>query len=260
MKILSTILAITLLAQLTAHADDRAARTPVVVELFTSEGCSSCPPADELLAKLVSEQPVERAQIIALAFHVDYWNKLGWPDRFSSREFTQRQYDYSASFAGHRVYTPQMIVDGSSEFVGNDSKKVHAAVRAAAAKPMLAVVISFTQEEPAQIKLQLSVPDSLRLSKNQTADLLVALTEDGLNSQVQRGENAGRTLHHAAVVRLLKSAATLSERADAKPVDVTFPLEKEWDRSKLKIVAFVQDRVSRRVLAAGAMDLSRAAQ
>src|SRR5205823_2471824 len=124
--------------------------------------------ADALLAKLVSEQPIEKAQIIALAFHVDYWNKLGWVDRFSSREFTQRQYDYSTSFGGNRVYTPQMIVNGTSEFVGNDSRKADAAVRAAVGKPKPTVAIDFTQQEAAQIKVQLTVPESLRLSKNQT--------------------------------------------------------------------------------------------
>src|SRR5438034_9672572 len=145
MKIPAALLVPILVWQSIVCADDRAPRIPVLVELFTSEGCSSCPPADELLAKLVAEQPVEKAQIIALAFHVDYWNKLGWPDRFSSPKFTQRQYDYATFFGGNRVYTPQMIVDGKAEFVGSDSKKAQAALHADAAQPKPAGTLSEEQ-------------------------------------------------------------------------------------------------------------------
>src|ERR1700722_9603141 len=101
----------------------QATRTPVLVELFTSEGCSSCPPADALLIKFQQEQPVPGAQIIVLEEHVDYWEGLGWHDRFSSHQFTDRQNVYGARFKLESVYTPQMVVDGSDQFVGNDAAK-----------------------------------------------------------------------------------------------------------------------------------------
>ncbi|MCU1263294.1 MAG: hypothetical protein JWO80_6179, partial [Bryobacterales bacterium] len=102
-------------------------RTPVVVELFTSEGCSSCPPADKLLAEIERAQPVANAQVLVLSEHVDYWNRLGWRDPFSSVQFSQRQSDYSAAFQKDGVYTPQMVVDGRAEFVGSNAGDAKAA-------------------------------------------------------------------------------------------------------------------------------------
>jgi hypothetical protein len=109
-----------------------ATRTPVLVELFTSEGCSSCPPADALLIKFQQEQPIPEAQIIVLEEHVDYWEGLGWHDRFSSHQFTDRQNVYGARFKLESVYTPQMVVDGTEEFVGNDAAKARRTIAHAA--------------------------------------------------------------------------------------------------------------------------------
>jgi hypothetical protein len=241
-----------------ARAQDR---TPIIVELFTSEGCSSCPPADELLARLLKDQPVKDAQVIGLAFHVDYWNKLGWPDRFSSREFTQRQNDYAAANGSGRIYTPQMIVDGAREFVGNDATKARTALIAAAANPKRSLDPVVKELDAAHLKVQVSVSDDLRLAKDQSADLLVALTEDDLTSEVARGENAGRTLHHLAVVRQMKIATTVTGPDQfKKPVELELALDKSWDARKLSVVAFVQDRQSRRILAAGAIELVAAGQ
>ena len=114
-------------ANAVAPGDGR--RTPVVVELFTSEGCSSCPPADRLLARLEREQPVEGAEVVALAQHVDYWNDLGWADPFSSHEASERQGEYAEAFGKDGVYTPQMIVDGRTEFPGGQSGKAFETIR-----------------------------------------------------------------------------------------------------------------------------------
>jgi hypothetical protein len=258
MKILFGIVVVMSLSTSLALAADRAAAVPVIVELFTSEGCSSCPTADKLLAQLDREQPIKETQIIPLAFHVDYWNKLGWPDRFSAPAFTQRQYYYAAASRSARVYTPQMIVDGRDEFVGSDSNKAHAAIKAAAARAKLriSIVVKEPENPPASsIELRLAVPESLSLKKDQPVDLLVALTEDDLTSEVSRGENAGRMLHHVAVVRKLEVAASGTGPESLKREnEITLALDKSWDRSKLRVVAFLQDRSSRQILAAGATD------
>src|SRR5713226_10242286 len=118
------------------------ARTPVVVELFTSEGCSSCPPADALLARL-SEAPLDgNVQLIALEEHVDYWNDLGWMDPFSSRDWTSRQYVYSGVLRNGNPYTPQMVVDGTAEFVGGSAQQARRAIHEAAGKTKIPVTLA----------------------------------------------------------------------------------------------------------------------
>ena len=111
------------------------APVPILVELFTSEGCSSCPPADTLLTRLAAEKIVGGAQVVALAFHVDYWDRLGWKDRFSSAAFTERQHRYAAAWQTDRIYTPQAVVDGRVEFVGTDATRALDALTTSAARP-----------------------------------------------------------------------------------------------------------------------------
>ena len=121
--------------------------TPVLVELFTSEGCSSCPPADALLSRIGQTQPVRGADIIALEEHVDYWDRLGWKDPFSSEAATDRQGDYGAAFGGSQVYTPQMIVDGRTEFVGSSDPDALRAIRTASQAPKPAVRLSWEKDD-----------------------------------------------------------------------------------------------------------------
>ena len=206
---------------------------PVLVELFTSEGCSSCPPADALLRRFAEEQPVAGAQVIALEFHVDYWNGLGWPDRFSSPAFTARQRDYVQAMDLRGGYTPQMVVNGRAEFVGSDEAAARSAIADAAHAPLSVITIERLPAPPATVKaLRLRVT-----SPSKGAGILyAALSETGLESAVGRGENAGRQLRHAAVVRTLAQQAV---RGDA-PVEFTLSVPAGAIPSHLAIVVWMQ--------------------
>lgn len=236
-------------------------RTPVVVELFTSEGCSSCPPADDLLARLDAEQPVAGAEVIALSQHVDYWNDLGWADPFSAHEFSERQGEYVARFGGEGVYTPQMVVDGGAEFPGGNSGKALDAIASAAREPKAEVVLARADEEgdksPGADALRLSVRVARlpKLSDGDTADVLLAVTESGLSSDVARGENAGRRLMHAGVVRRLTKIGYLSAATPPFAAEPLVEIDKGWRRENLRAVVFAQERGTRRVLAAGSLKL-----
>src|SRR5262249_54072687 len=149
--------------------------TPVIIELFTSEGCSSCPPADDLMAMLVHDQPVKGAQIIALGEHVDYWDRLGWKDRFSSNAFTARQNGY-AQLVSHtdNIHTPQLIVNGAEQVAGSDARKIKQAIaKAAERQPSVTLAIS-TPGEPADrkgtLQVRATVVDGAKL--NEPADVL----------------------------------------------------------------------------------------
>ena len=187
--------------------------TPVVAELFTSEGCSSCPPADDVLSDLVLHQPVMGVEVLALAEHVDYWDRLGWRDRFSSAAVSARQSDYDARvFRASRVYTPQLVVDGQFELVGSDAAAVRQAIRRAAQMPKAAVRIGAATRLPdpreALVEVHVDVPADLALRG--TVDVLVAVAENNLTTDVRRGENGGRTIRHAAVVRSLTTIGALA--------------------------------------------------
>ncbi len=240
------------LISLDAGASDR---SPVIVELFTSEGCSSCPPVDAVLERLERNQPVPSAQIISLGFHVDYWNQLGWADPFSSAEFSLRQEEYSNAFGGDRVYTPQMVVDGSREFVGEESKAIRS-VAEASARPKARIEMALSPRCELSSKLKVSVGPLSNLSKTDAPELLVAITESGLASQVRRGENAGRTLHHTAVVRQLRSLGAIQRQTTQDFVASTqLSVDKAWKPGALQVVAFLQERRSRHILGAAAEPL-----
>src|SRR5882724_11133559 len=173
-------------------------RTPVVVELFTSEGCSNCPPADELLSRLRQEQLPQGAEVILLGFHVDYWNSLGWQDRFSSADYSKRQEQYAQKLRTQGPYTPQMVVDGAVEFVGNNGTRAHQAIAEAALRTQPAQVeVSFAAQE--KVLVHVSAP---KLPPGN--DVLLAITEDNLGNKIGAGENNGRMLRHSAVVRELR--------------------------------------------------------
>ncbi len=227
--------------------------TPVLVELFTSEGCRDCPPADTVLQNLIDSSPVSGVQVIGLGQHVDYWDRLGWKDRFSSAALTDRQRVYAARFATESIYTPQMVVDGRSEFVGSDFGAARKAIERALAQKHGVVRIDVQPGSPSRLPVAIVVQGLPAMDRGDRADVLVAVTEDQLRSSVTRGENNGRLLRHAAVVR---SMATIGEAApDGGEARAEIPIASDWRRDNLKIVAFVQTRKARTVLASAAVPL-----
>jgi hypothetical protein len=232
------------------------ARVPVVVELFTSEGCSSCPPADALLARMDEKQPVEGAEVIALAQHVDYWNYLGWSDPYSSHELSERQGAYSRAFGHDGVYTPQMVVDGRAEFNGGNSGKAFDEIERAAREPKAEVLLTRADaraKSDAPVRLSLRVEKLPKLSDGDSAEVLLAITEGGLASDVSRGENTGRKLRHAGVVRKMTKLGEFSAGQFSADTDVTF--DAGWRRENLRAVVFLQERASRRVVGASSIKL-----
>ena len=220
--------------------------TPVLVELFTSEGCSSCPPADALLTRLVTNQPIDGVEVVGLSLHVDYWNRLGWVDPFSKSAFTDRQNDYATIWGASRIYTPQAVVDGAREFVGSDEAAARELIRAAgaAAKTPIAMAVE-TAAGGERVRVRIDVgPSSARQSK---LDVLLAVAEDGLVSDVRRGENADRRLSHVGVVRSLVRVARV-DAATGLTTTEAIRLDASWRRDKLRVVAFVQDPVTRAVV------------
>ena len=224
--------------------------TPVVVELFTSEGCSSCPPADRLLATLAATQPVEGAEVIPLGLHVDYWDQLGWRDRFSSGAATNRQRVYSRVFNIDSIYTPQIVVDGRSELVGSDGNGARRAIERALDAAHGRLQVELEPSGGDAVAVSVAASDLPQPSHGDRDELVVAITEDQLKSDVRRGENHGRVLTHVAVVRSLVIG-------EAKPGDGAMrfglsrlPIGTDWNRDNLKIVTFVQEARSRRIVAA----------
>ncbi len=226
-----------------------AGSTAVLVELFTSEGCSSCPPADELLQSLVDGQPVAGAEVIGLGQHVDYWDQLGWKDRFSSAALTNRQQQYAHAFNVEAIYTPQMIVDGREEFVGSDAKAARRAIGRAASSRHGVVAIAIEPAGAERVAVSVTATGLPAFSRGDRADVVLAVAESQLRSEVRGGENKGRVLTHAAVVRQLSVVGEATANQASARSDLT--IAPAWQRAHLSVVAFVQERASRRILAAG---------
>src|SRR5258708_23615525 len=177
-------------SRLTA-APETAPRHVVVVELFTSEGCSSCPPADDVLSQLAHRQPVPGVDVLALEEHVDYWDRLGWRDPFSSAAFSARQSNYDARvFHANQVYTPQLVIDALLERVGSNARAVQGAIERSAMSPKAAVSVTAQRgdEHDLRVEFRVNMPPS---PIDDTLDAVIAVTEDNLSTEVRRGENGG---------------------------------------------------------------------
>lgn len=215
---------------------------PIIVELFTSEGCSSCPPADTLLIELIREQPVKGATVIGLSEHVDYWDRLGWKDPFSDRLFTQRQSAYARLAGANDIYTPQIIVDGVDLVIGHDRPAVLDAIRRAAAREKRPVTLEWSADAALSVAVD-------RSPRTVNSTVFLAVTEDGLRTSVKRGENSGRTLDHAAVARrLIQIGKTDKDGGFEGAVPVS--IAPAWNRPHVRVVVFVQNDKSGRIEAA----------
>jgi hypothetical protein len=226
----------------------QSSRTPVLVELFTSEGCSSCPPADALLAKLDHDQPIAGAEIIVLGEHVDYWDNQGWHDRFSSHQYTDRQSQYSFHMhLDNGVYTPQMIVDGTDQFVGNDSSHAQRAIQHAAQSPKFNLTLSQPILDGRKVTTSISMTTSA--TTRPQADLYAALVDPTDSTDVRGGENGGHKLQHVGVVRTLQRVGSLKELSSGT-LTLSLKAPADSNPAAMRIVVFAQQNGQGAVLGA----------
>lgn len=191
-----------------AEGDTRkssAGEGPVILELFTSQGCSSCPPADKLLAKLSAEGAVGGKKLVGLSFHVDYWNDLGWNDPYSLPAWTERQYAYARALGDTRVYTPELVVGGAAGMVGSNLTAISAAIAKAEPPALLAATASWSKDS---VEITTTAPAG--------ADVLVAVYETARTNKVPRGENSGTTSVHKNIVRRLERVAVRGQKGTIK--------------------------------------------
>jgi hypothetical protein len=227
-------------------------RTPVLVELFTSEGCSSCPPADRFLQEL-DGQPIQGAEMIVLSEHVDYWNHIGWTDPYSASLYSQRQTAYAKRFALDGVYTPQMVVDGTSEFVGSNSGQAERAIRKALGVPKLPVHLSLISADSSNtLHAHLGTAALDASFGSREADVYVVVALNRGESQVSAGENSGHRLAHVSVVKSLAKIGALKQ-GQVLAQDVHLKLEPGSDSRSLRLIAFVQEPQQGRVIGAASM-------
>lgn len=230
-----------------------AGRRPVLVELFTSEGCSSCPPADALLARLDADQFVDGARAIVLSEHVTYWDQQGWRDPYSLDIVTYRQQDYADHFGLSSPSTPEVVVDGTAQFLGTNEKALTRAIAQAALSPKQEITIANAQLSGSEVHFAVHSAAAPR------AMLVAVLAEDETHSVVSSGENAGRTLHHVAVTRVLKKMD--AGFADGRPLTLKLPgptkSNSPGNAVPLRLVVFLADKHSGQVIAVAEQTLTR---
>lgn len=246
-----TALAMAAIGGATTSAMEPSERVPIIVELFTSEGCSSCPPADSLLSWLSQTQPFPDVLIIPLSQHVDYWDQLGWRDRFSSPQFTERQQAYASAFDLPNVYTPQMVIDGRAAVVGSLKEEVTAEIRRAYAEPKIPMNLEATRHSNRhELQVRIQVKRTTEPSAI-ASDVWLAITENALVTDVMAGENMFRRLRHTGVVHHLERLIDIVHNSDGHNIiNGQVRLSPTWKNNQLRVVAFLQDRNSQRVVGA----------
>jgi hypothetical protein len=216
------------------------AKGVAVLELYTSEGCSSCPPADDVLRELAKD-----SNVMALSFHVTYWNRLGWKDSFSQKIFDERQYAYGEKFRANGVYTPQTVINGNEEMVGSKRSQVAQAVKKAVETPAQAQIALTKTMKDGDIEVHYTLTGDVP----KDAVLQFALVESGFATKVKRGENNGQTLKHDNVVRDFETRKMASGGKNTEGVVSFFPLS-GWQVKNCSIVAFVQEKGLGKILGA----------
>jgi hypothetical protein len=246
---LSLILACVAGAAPSQSADTPNSRTPILVELFTSEGCSSCPPADVWLQKIDASQPIPGAQLIVLSEHVDYWDHDGWKDPYSQALFTDRQSGYVRAMGLSTAYTPQVIVNGTSELQLSEPQQITQVLVKAASAPQAPVSIS-------ALSVEGSVPPVLRAhivvdggQEKRNADIFAAVALGHAESQVAHGENGGKRLTHVAVVQEFVKIGKL-EKGKVFSQDFQVKLRPNTDSGNIRLIVFVQEPDLGKVLGA----------
>jgi hypothetical protein len=227
-----------------------ASRTPVLAELFTSEGCSSCPPADQVLRKLDAEQPVPGAEILVLSEHVDYWNSEFFNDPFSQTDFTNRQKRYAFHLKTGDVYTPELVIDGRTGFVGSREKMALDSIADAAKHPTILLNLARLDDAGSHPRIRISADSSAAGQEWRKSHLFLAVASDQAVNHVGGGENSGRNLTHVAVVRSLEDLGAVSSMALNR--EITLHVRPN-DMPSLRLVAFLQDPKTLEVVAAGSL-------
>ncbi|HEX4334879.1 MAG TPA: DUF1223 domain-containing protein [Polyangiaceae bacterium] len=220
-----------------------AGKSPVVVELFSSEGCSSCPSAEEFVRDFAARWPSDAPPLLTLEYHVDYWNYLGWTDPFSHHEYTERQEAYSHAFGDDRIYTPEIVVQGKTAVPSRSASALTAELRRESSGPLAHVTVAV---DGSNVGVHV---DHAPSNGGAIMDVVLAVTESNLRSEVRAGENRGETLAHAPVVRRLTTLGVLEN--GAFDVRAHVDLAPSWKRENLRFVAFVQERGSRHIVGAG---------
>jgi hypothetical protein len=213
---------------------------PVLIELFTAEGCSSCPPADHFLEQLDAAQPVRGANLIVLSEHVDYWDQQGWPDPYASKAFTERQRAYERSLKIHEPFTPQFIVDGTIDMRLSHRERISDQLHAAAAVTKVPVSIESLRVETGASPAISGVVNTEAVPGHRACELFVGVALDHVESQVLRGENRGQHLTHVGVLRELERVGTVAPNSTVHQ-PFSLALHAGLDNTRLRVLVFLQE-------------------
>lgn len=239
-----------------AKSAKAAGPTPVLVELFTSEGCSDCPPADGFLGALATHQPITGAEIIPISEHVTYWNHQGWVDPYSSQQWTLRQEAYARVFKQGQVYTPEMFVDGTKGFVGAEASKAELAIEKAAVRPYTKLSVHPGKLGPGRsLRVEVTVGKLVGDTSGAPVDVWLGVTQSGLRNTVTGGENKGRVLYEPAVLRSLRKIGVLKpgRQSESFQADPVVKFNRRWKLQNLQLVVFLQNEKSLRILGVAAV-------
>lgn len=200
-----------------------------LLELYTSEGCSSCPPADELLGRIQNEY--QDKNVFVLAYHVDYWDKQGWKDVFSNASFSKRQYDYAQFLEKEPIYTPQVIINGKADYIGSQETSVRNGIKSALSRPAVLELALETKQLNDKLTLHYTISGAFKNSR-----LVVAVVQKSAKTNVKRGENAHRVLSHYQIVHRLQAIDLKAAKGSS-----TIALPKNYNSQDFEIIGFVQD-------------------